>query len=103
MPQVPPVQLVVAFGAAQGFPHVPQWAGSVSRLTSQPSAGLRLQSAYPVAPVPTWQGPLHAGVLWWPGHAAPQAPQFSTSLVGAAQNRTPGAASGAAIAPPSTT
>jgi hypothetical protein len=60
---------------------VPQFAGSVATLISQPSAGFVLQSKNPVLQTRPHDEAVHAAVAFAPeGHAMPHPPQFSGSL-----------------------
>jgi len=73
---VPPEQ---TWPAAQALPHTPQLALSVRVLTSQPSEGLALQSAKPVAQAAIAQPPaVQVAVALGRAHILPQAPQLAT-------------------------
>jgi hypothetical protein len=73
-------QLGVPLATAHAVPQPPQFAGSVSVLTSQPSAGARLQSAKPASQAATVQlPPTQPGVPFATLHASPQPPQFAAS------------------------
>jgi hypothetical protein len=73
-PQVPPEQ---TWPAAQAVPQAPQLALSVRVLTSQPSAGLALQSAKPVAHATSEQPPAaQAAEALGRAQARPHAPQL---------------------------
>ncbi len=77
--QLPPRQLGLEFGAAaQRALHEPQFTGSTSVLTSQPSLGFMLQSASGRTQLPTPHTPaLHVGPPpAGTGHTLPQRPQL---------------------------
>ena len=68
----------VAFVTLQMCVHVPHDAAVVCVLTSQPSAGLPLQSAKPGLQVAMAHAPvLHAAVAFGRLQACPQVPQFA--------------------------
>lgn len=74
-PHAPPEQ---TWPAAQAVPQLPQCAPSVAVLTSQPSAGSRLQSAYPAAQAVSTHAPaVQAVVACGSAQARPQAPQWA--------------------------
>jgi hypothetical protein len=65
----------------QVFTHEPQCAASFARFTSQPSAGLPLQSAKPGLHAAMPQPPeLHAPTAFAGLHARPQPPQFAADV-----------------------
>jgi hypothetical protein len=73
--------------AAQAAPHAPQLALSVRVSTSQPLAGLRSQSAKPVAHAATAHAPTaHVAVALGSAQARPQAPQFAALVVSSASH-----------------
>jgi hypothetical protein len=71
----PAAQPATAFGTLHALPHAPQAVGVVLVFTSQPSAGLPLQSAKPASQAPTVQRPrVHAAVAWASMHALVHVP-----------------------------
>ena len=63
-------------------PHAPQFDTFVASCTSQPSAGLPLQSAYPALHAATTQDPFeHPGVALGVEQTVPQPPQFAGLLL----------------------
>ena len=77
MPQVPPAHDGVLCGTLQMFEQVPHADVVVVRSTSQPSAGLPLQSAKPALHAAMVQPPLlHAARALARVHAVPQLPQL---------------------------
>ena len=75
----------VALLVEQALPQAPQLVGLL-RLASQPSAGLLLQSANPLAQEAILHDPFtHDGVALLVEQALPQAPQFFGSVLGFAQ------------------
>jgi hypothetical protein len=77
-----PEQVDVALARLHALPQPPQLAALVVVFTSQPSLGVWLQSANPVAhPAMTQLEALHAGVALASEHALPQVPQFAVLLV----------------------
>ncbi len=66
-----------AYPEGQTVPHTPQLLPSVCVFTSQPSIGLVLQSAKPVAhALMVHAPPVHVDVALARLHASPQAPQL---------------------------
>jgi len=64
---------------AHALPQAPQWLELVARLTSQPSAGLPLQSAKPALQLPTRHAPATQAATALAGaQTVPQAPQLLT-------------------------
>lgn len=76
-PHAPELQTGTPLFTTQPLPQPPQFAGSVSRLRSQPSPAKVLQSAKPAAQVPTPHvPPLQTGVPFETVQFAPHAPQL---------------------------
>jgi hypothetical protein len=78
-PQLPPAQAAVPFvGAAQAFPHAPQWATFVRTSASHPFAAFPSQFPNPVAQVAIPQTPAAQTPVEFAGaQAAPHAPQWA--------------------------
>jgi hypothetical protein len=77
----PAEQAAAALGSEQVLPQAPQCAVLLSRLVSQPSAGLPLQLPKPGLQLATAQvPPAQAGVPLATAQALPQPPQFETLL-----------------------
>jgi hypothetical protein len=77
-----PVHVGVALASVHAMPHAPQLLALLVVSTSQPSTAAPLQSANPVAHVPTAQAELaHFAVAWGTAHAWPQDAQLFASLV----------------------
>jgi hypothetical protein len=82
MPHAPAEQLEVAFEAEQVVAHVPQWVGSVLRLTSQPFAALPSQFEKPALQLMPQVVPSHvAEPLAGTAQAVQLAPQFATDAL----------------------
>ena len=81
MTQVPLTHIMVALGALQAFPQLPQLFASLCMLVSQPFDGLPSQSAKAALHVAMTHWELtQAGVALGREHIAPQLPQFNTSV-----------------------
>jgi hypothetical protein len=83
-PHAPLVQVAVALaGAGHALLHAPQWLGVERVSTSQPSAGLLLQSPKPVLQAEPQAPPVQVAVaLARTGQALPQRPQWFVSVAG---------------------
>ena len=79
----PAVHAAVAPGlAGHATPHAPQWLTLLVRLTSQPLAGLRSQSAKPGPQTKAHEPAAQTAVALAPAeHEAPHEPQFEGSLL----------------------
>src|SRR5262245_38297109 len=76
----------MAFGSEQTIPQPAQLAASARTLTSQPSEASPLQSAQPLAQLPSVQRPpAQLTPAWFDMHASPHIPQFIGSLPGSVQ------------------
>lgn len=78
-PQVPPMQLRVAFaGDGQTFMHAPQFERFVAVLISHPSPAVALQSSYPMLQEKPHAPIEHVRLAFGRvAHTVPQAPQLS--------------------------
>jgi hypothetical protein len=84
--QLDAAQVPVAWAGLHGRPHPPQLATSFVTLTSHPVDAFPSQSAKPTAQAATTQADaVQPAVAWGSTHGAPQAPQFTASLVRSAQ------------------
>jgi hypothetical protein len=81
IPQTLSVQMALPLVPTQTLLQLPQWPGSAVIFTSQPSAGLPLQSAKPGLQVPMAHLPLlQMAVAFAMAHLVPQALQLDASV-----------------------
>ena len=82
-PHEPAAQTLAAPGlTGHESPHAPQWVTLLVRLTSQPLAGLRSQSAKPAEQTKAQEPAAQTAVALAPAeHEAPHEPQFEGSLL----------------------
>jgi hypothetical protein len=80
MPHAPPLHVAVPLVELHAFTHVPQWAGSVPRFTSQPFTGDRSQLSNPGLQLVAHCPAVQLGVPLFALHATTQEPQWPVSV-----------------------